>query len=38
MSQIKVFVISLKGSDRISHLRKRLKNLKIKYDLIFYDV
>lgn len=37
MSQIKVFVISLKGSDRISHLRKRLKNLKIKYE-IFYGI
>ena len=37
MSQIKVFIISLKGSDRIIHLKKRLKNLKIKYK-IFYGI
>lgn len=37
MSQIKVFVISLKGSDRINLIRRRLKNLKIKYE-IFYGI
>jgi GR25 family glycosyltransferase involved in LPS biosynthesis len=37
MLQTKVFVISLKGSNRINLIQNRLKDLKIKYE-IFYGI